>query len=183
MIIKMKELEKMLNLLPDSEAIKLKKWFKEKIFKKSKELKNPGVNYKPIVTRRDVIWVDFGENVGQEICGIHPSIVIYANNGSGTVIVIPLTTTEVEHNLGVELGPITGMEVSYAKVDQIKCISRLRIIRKKAPDGRYYNNCTKNFVDESTVLYNNPKATAEQMNLIDSKISQFFLKAVNDKNK
>lgn len=172
----MDELEKILKLLPADEADKLLKWFKEKAFKKKKELRNPRVNYIPNLARRDVVWIDFGENVGQEICGTHPGVVIYSNSGSGTVLVVPLTTTEAEHELGIDLGNISGMEAgfSYAKVDQIRAISRLRVARKKQVIGErttYYNNYNK-----TTNTYNNPKATPEQMDLIDQKIAQFFLK-------
>lgn len=174
----MEQLKERLSNLPIDESGKLLKWFNEKVFKKNKELKNPKFNFIPKVSRRDVIWIDFGENVGQEICGTHPGIVIYANNGSGTVLVVPLTTTEVEHSLGIDLGTIEGMDenFSYAKVDQIRAISRLRIERKKCTAGskvKYYNNYNK-----KTKQYNNPKATAEQMDLIDERIGFFRSKSV-----
>ena len=144
-------------------------WFREKIFKLKKERRDPNANYRPPVKRREVVWIDFGVNVGQELKGKHPGIVLYSNDKSGTAVVIPLTSKKNMADFVIDLGEINGMEIefSYAKVDQITTVSKLRIISKKNPaDGKWYSHVNKN-----TGYFCKPKATADQMNLIDQKMA------------
>jgi mRNA-degrading endonuclease toxin of MazEF toxin-antitoxin module len=160
-----------LNKLPKPLAKQLEKWFLEKIYKTDKLLKNDKFNYIPYVKRRDVIWVDFGINIGQELNNSHPAIVLYACDSSGTIIVVPLTSKENESEFVINIGQITGMDnnFSHAKVDQLKSISKARIQIKKNPEnGKYYNN-----YDKVNCMFNNPKVTGVQMQKIDDLIMQF----------
>ena len=45
----------------------LEKWFCEQIYKMYKVDRNEKLNYVPYVTRKQVVWVDFGINIGQEL--------------------------------------------------------------------------------------------------------------------
>lgn len=169
--LRMNKLLEELNKLPENIRTELGTWFIEKIYKTKKVLRNERLNYVPYVKRRQVIWVDFGFSIGQEIKGSHPAIVLFTKDSSGTVIVIPLTTKENECQLVVDIGAISGMDntFSHAKVDQITSISKLRIQTKRSKnDNKYYNNYNK-----STGIYNNPKLTAEQMDIIDNTIKLF----------
>lgn len=160
-----------LKKLPKSIADELEKWFMEKIFKTNKLLKNDKFNYIPYVKRRKVVWVDFGVNIGQELKGFHPAIVLYSCDFSDTVAVIPLTNKENESDFVIDIGSIDGMDsdFSHAKVDQIKSISKARIQVKKNPnDGRYYNNYNKN-----NGVFNNPKVTTGQIQKIDDTLIMF----------
>jgi mRNA interferase MazF len=83
----------------------------------------------------DVVWVDFGYNIGQEFNDIHPAIILYTIENSGTAVVVPLTSKQnhKHNNFIINIGQIDGLNssFSYAKVDQIKSISKLRIQIKK----------------------------------------------------
>lgn len=43
-----------------------------------------------LITRGDVVWVEFGFNVGEEFSGRHPAVVL--KNGEKTLLVIPITS-------------------------------------------------------------------------------------------
>lgn len=43
-----------------------------------------------LITRGDVVWVEFGFNVGEEFSGRHPAVVL--KNGGKTLLVIPITS-------------------------------------------------------------------------------------------
>ncbi len=142
----------------------LKMWFDEKIKINGKQ------KYHQFIKRQEVIWVDFGINIGNEINSKHPAVVIFSNDNSGTCVVVPLTT---KGNLNakniIELGEIEGMECNNAKVDQISTISKKRIRKViDKDDGKYYNNFNKKLNK-----YSNPKLTNEQMDKIDKAISAF----------
>ena len=53
-----------LNKLNNNQRQKLEKWFAEQIYKLNKVNKNEQLNYVP-VTRNQVVWADFGVNIGQ----------------------------------------------------------------------------------------------------------------------
>jgi len=154
----------------EAEQIEFIQWFKEQIFKFDKG-NNKG-HKKPHVHRKQVIWVDFGINIGQELNKAHPAIVLYAEEGRGTVVVAPLTTKDdTTSSFVVEIGQIEGMEKEYShvKVDQIRAISRLRIIMKKNhKDNKWYFN-----YNDTDKNYNNPKVLPNQLQKIDDKISRF----------
>lgn len=172
---KLSIIENELNTLPDIVSDELRKWFKEKIYKTRKVLKQEKFNYIPYVSRRDVIWVDFGVNIGQEIKSSHPAVVLYSKDSSGTVVVVPLTTKDNENDFVVDIGSIQGMDsnFSHAKVDQIKSISKLRIQTKRnKSDGKYYNN-----INKKDGTYNNPKLMPEQIQKIDDTILLFRFKS------
>lgn len=44
------------------------------------------------IIRGDVIWVEFGYNIGEEFSGKHPAVVL--KNGGKTLIVIPITSKQ-----------------------------------------------------------------------------------------
>lgn len=43
-----------------------------------------------LITRGDVVWVEFDFNVGEEFSGRHPAVVL--KNGGKTLLVIPITS-------------------------------------------------------------------------------------------
>lgn len=53
-----------LNKLNNNQRQELEKWFAEQIYKLNKVNKNEQLNYVPYVTRKQVVWVDFGVNIG-----------------------------------------------------------------------------------------------------------------------
>ena len=45
---------------------------------------------KEYIVRGDVVWVEFGFNIGEEFSGRHPAVVL--KNGGKTLLVIPITS-------------------------------------------------------------------------------------------
>ena len=150
----------------------LEKWFLEQIYKINKVNKNDQLNYVPYVSRKQVIWIDFGVNIGQELNHSHPAVVLYSRPKVGTVLVAPLTSKSNNSEVIIDIGEIKEFEgYSYCKVDQLRAVSKLRIQTKKH-DNRYYNN-----YNVQTGIYSNPEVTSEQMNLIDNAIQRLRYKS------
>lgn len=94
--------------------------------------------------RGDIVYAHFGFNVGNEYGGIHYAVVVENdnNNSNGNVMVVPLTSLDVakgetketihdsEVYLGENLIPWKKGE-TVAKPEQIRSISKLRIIKPK----------------------------------------------------
>lgn len=161
-----------LSKLNKNQQQELEKWFAEQIYKLNKVNKNEQLNYVPYVTRKQVVWVDFGVNIGQELNHSHPAIVLYSRPNVGTVLVAPLTSKQNDSDVVIDIGEIKDFEgFSYCKIDQLRSISKLRIQTKKH-DGKYYNN-----FNLKTGVYSNPEATTEQMNLIDEAIQELKYKS------
>lgn len=161
-----------LSKLNNNQRQELEKWFAEQIYKLKKVNNNELLNYVPYVTRKQVVWVDFGVNIGQELNHSHPAIVLYSRPNVGTVLVAPLTSKPNESNVVINIGEIKNFKgFSYCKIDQLRAISKLRIQTKKY-NGKYYNN-----FNIKTGIYSNPEVTSEQMNLIDKSIQELKYKS------
>ena len=64
---------------------------------------------KEYILRGDVIWVEFGFNIGEEFSGRHPAVVL--KNGGKTLLVLPITSKlpspkQLSSKIYVELGRI-----------------------------------------------------------------------------
>ena len=150
----------------------LEKWFIEQIYKLNKIAINEKLNYVPFVTRKQVIWVDFGVNIGQELNHSHPAVVLYSRPNVGTDLVAPLTSKQNESDVVINIGKIKDFEgFSFCKIDQLRAISKLRIQTKKF-ENKYYNNFNR-----KTGEYSNPEVSTEQMNLIDTAIQELKYKS------
>ena len=161
-----------LSKLNNNQRQELEKWFADQIYKLKKVNNNELLNYVPYVTRKQIVWVDFGVNIGQELNHSHPAIVLYSRPNVGTVLVAPLTSKSNESNVVINIGEIKNFEgFSYCKIDQLRAISKLRIQTKKY-NGKYYNN-----FNIKTGIYSNPEVTSEQMNLIDKSIQELKYKS------
>lgn len=161
-----------LNKLDKNKKQGLEKWFAEQIYKINKLNKSEQLNYVPYVTRKQVVWVDFGVNIGQELNHSHPAVVLYSKPNSGTVLVAPLTSKSNLSDVVVNIGKIEDFEAySYCKIDQIRAISKLRIQTKKHKN-QYYNNYNR-----QTKKYSNPKVSTEQIALIDKAIQELKFKS------
>ena len=161
-----------LNKLDKEQSQELEKWFMEQIYKLNKVNRNEKLNYVPYVTRKQVVWVDFGVNVGQELNHSHPAVVLYSRPNVGTVLVAPLTSKSNEADVIIDIGEIKDFEgFSYCKIDQLRAVSKLRIQTKKH-NGKYYNN-----FNLQTGEYSNPELTGEQMDLLDNAIQELRYKS------
>lgn len=161
-----------LNKLNNNQRQELEKWFAEQIYKLNKINRNEHLNYVPFVTRKQVVWVDFGVNIGQELNHSHPAIVLYSRPNVGTVLVAPLTSKPNDSDVVIDIGKIKDFDgFSYCKIDQLRAVSKLRIQTKKY-NGKYYNN-----FNIRTGTYSNPEVTTEQMNIIDKTIQELKYKS------
>lgn len=114
--------------------------------------------------RGEVIFVNFGFNVGDEYGGVHYAVVIENNNKlNGNIIVVPLTSLDSKKTLyksEIDLGKVIpwNNKNTVAKVEAIRSISKIRIIKpKKGTD--------------SVV-----RLKGDLMDLIDRKIVEIFTK-------
>mgnify|MGYP001661043465 CR=1 FL=1 len=126
--------------LNNNQRQELEKWFTEQIYKLNKINKNEKLNYVPYVTRKQVVWVDCGINIGQELNYSQSAIVLYLEPNVGTVLVVPLTNKKNESDVITGIGKIKDFEgFSYCKIDQLRLVSKLGIQTKKS-ENKYYNN-------------------------------------------
>lgn len=129
------------------------------------------VGFKPTSMRRykrgEIIYVNFGFNVGSEIGGLHFAVVASDCDQTNPVVnVIPLGSLEKHqtaadlHKKEQYLGVIPGMNglQSYAIPNQLRPVSKLRIL---APKGK-----------DDTVV----KIDPELMDLIDKKVVSLYVK-------
>lgn len=96
-------------------------------------------------SRGEIIFANFGFNVGAEFGGLHYAVVVEDNNKSaGTVMVVPLSSLEEDESEEdvnpneVYLGRIPGLnnKRAFAVVSKMGPISKLRIYKpKKAKEG------------------------------------------------
>lgn len=74
----------------------------------------------PYVTREQVVLIDFGVNIGQELNHSHPAVVLYWRPNVGTVLVAPLTSKANESDVVIDIGEIENFEsFSYCKIEQL----------------------------------------------------------------
>lgn len=152
-----------LNKLNNNKRQELEKMVYWAIYKLNKVNKNEQLNYVQYITRIQVVWIDFGVNIGQELNHSHPAIVLYSRPNVGTVLVAPLTSKKNESDVVIDIGEIEDFEgFSYCKIDQLRAISKLRIQTKKF-ENKYYTNFNR-----ETGKYSNPEVSTEQINLIDT---------------
>lgn len=87
----------------------------------------------------DIYLIDFGQNIGNELCNTHMGIIIQdslKNSISSTTIVIPISSSPKlydTHEKIVESDILVGKLnklPSKAKVEQIMCIDKARLIHK-----------------------------------------------------
>lgn len=118
------------------------------------------------IKRGDVVWVEFGVNVGNELSDVFTKghyAVVWAVD-LGNVVVIPLTSRNSYNSmLCLNLGIIEGLNEdetnqSYLKLDAIRSISKRRIGRMP---NKQYGKLTLN---------------SEQIDKIKNHINNYFVK-------
>lgn len=82
----------------------------DELNKLNKVNKNEQLNYVPYVTRKQVVWVDFGVNIGQELSHSHPAVVLYSRLNAGTVLVAPLASKKNKSDVVIDIGEIENFE-------------------------------------------------------------------------
>lgn len=173
-----KDLECELKVFDEDKQIKIFQWinawiyylFYEEIFDSSKLR-----TYK----RGDIVHVNFGFNVHNELGGTHYAIVIEADNSptSGCVTVVPLRSEDSEEEVLKNMHERTEVylgsgiicfgrgkdKYTVAKVNQIRAIDKMRILKPKN--------------DKSDIVYPIDKNVRNDiLNKIDKKIIELFTK-------
>ena len=116
---------------------------------------------KKCIVRGDVIWVEFGFNIGEEFSGRHPAIVL--KNGGKTLLVLPITSKQpTEKQLAsknyVELGKIYNFKplkrwVNIFNITPIS-IERIDFTNKKGNiKGLDIDKISKAFLDSDLFKY------------------------------
>ncbi len=125
--------------------------------------------------RGDIVHVHLGYNTGCEQGGTHYAVVVENNNSktNGGIVIIPISSLEKGksinnlHHSEVYLGKIIpdSDRESYAMPMQIRCISKLRIIKPRLKDDKHI------------------KLKGQQMDLLDEKVKELFTKSLDKKEK
>ena len=113
-------------------------WLDKKTYYLKKSIDKEGYGFQPDnLSRGDIVWVEFGINVGTELSDYktkgHYGVVW--NVDLGNVIVIPLSSRETSGSeLTYDLGVIEGLNEkentnSFLKLDAIRSVSKRRIGR------------------------------------------------------
>lgn len=90
----------------------------------------------PHYKQGDIIRVDFGWRVGNELGGIHYAIVIEKNNNpkNHMIFLVPISSYKVGRKINpndVDLGKCIGDKHSYAVLNQMGSYSKMRILEEK----------------------------------------------------
>lgn len=170
-------LNKQLKQMSSDKAIKLLEWINTWEFYLDTE-ESFDLTKRRSYKRGDIVHVNFGFNIHNELGGTHYALVIEADNAptNGTVVVVPLKSTEEDNPtnlpdsevfLGRNIIPIGNAHSknTIAKVGQIKAISKLRIMKPT-------NN-------KQTVYPIDPEIRTSILNLIDEKVKKMFIKFEN----
>ena len=134
----LKNIKKNLANIEPNLAMQYLMWLdKQTIYFKDSVLKNGYGSQPDNLKRGDIIWVEFGINIGTELSDIftkgHYALVWQVDLGN--VVVIPLTSRNSYNSpLCLNLGIIDGLSEdnktnSYLKLDAIRSVSKRRIAR------------------------------------------------------
>lgn len=120
---------------------------------------------KEYIMRGDVIWVEFGYNIGEEFSGRHPALVL--KNGGKTLLVLPITSKmptekQLASKTYIELGKIYNFKAMrrWVNIFNITPISIERIDftkRKGNVKGKDLDNISKLFLESDLFRYLPPK--------------------------
>ncbi|MCL2592406.1 MAG: type II toxin-antitoxin system PemK/MazF family toxin [Defluviitaleaceae bacterium] len=136
--------------------------------KKTKIIMN-SPNFKPYskeeIKRGDVVWIEFGYNIGEEFSGRHPALVL--KNGGKTLITIPITSKmptpkQLQNKIYVELGKIYNFKEMrrWVNIFNITPISIKRVDKNKIKGnvkGVDLDNISKAFVESDLFKYRESK--------------------------
>lgn len=116
---------------------------------------------KKYIVRGDVVWVEFGFNIGEEFSGRHPAVVL--KNGGKTLLVLPITSKQpTEKQLSsktyIELSKIYNFKamkrwVNIFNINPIS-IERIDFTKKKGNiKGVDLDTISKAFLDSDLFKY------------------------------
>lgn len=113
---------------------------------------------KDLLTQGQIVYVDLGEGEGSEQFGIRPCVVIQNDTGnkfSTTTIVAPITK-EIKVNKSGKIQPTHYIIENYEELglqsksailfEQIRCVSKSRIVRKNGLGKINLSNVRRNIM-------------------------------------
>lgn len=113
---------------------------------------------KDLLTQGQIVYVDLGEGEGSEQFGVRPCVVIQNDTGnkfSTTTIVAPITK-EIKVNKNGKIQPTHYIIENYEELglqsksailfEQIRCVSKSRIVRKKGLGKINLSNVRRNIM-------------------------------------
>lgn len=132
--------------------------------------------YLPYYKCGDIVYADFGFNVGSEFGGIHYAVVMENNNNkrNGNIIVVPLTSLDKNKSINdiprvdVYIGDnVIGWtdSATIAKPNQIRAISKMRIVKPVTPEDK------------------TARLNGDQLQLIDNKLNEILKKPLTKEKK
>lgn len=141
-----------------------------------KREENFNSKFLPYYKRGDIVYADFGFNVGAEFGGIHYAVIMENNNskGNGNVIVVPLTSLDENKSVNdiphvdVYIGDkVIGWtnSATVAKPNQIRAISKMRIVKPTTPKDK------------------TARLNGKQLQLIDDKLDEIMKKPLTNSKK
>ena len=141
---------------------------------------------KECIIRGDVVWVEFGFNIGEEFSGRHPAVVL--KNGGKTLLVLPITSKQpTEKQLAsktyVELSKIYNFKLMrrWVNIFNINPISieRIDFSKKKGNiKGIDLDNISKAFLDSDLFKYKPDGVLAEATAILSPSLTPFSFKAL-----
>lgn len=121
---------------------------------------------KDYIIRGDVVWVEFGYNIGEEFSGRHPAVVL--KNGGKTLLVLPITSkqpTEKQLNSKtyIEISKIYNYKIirRWVNIFNITPVSieRIDFTKKKGNiKGNDLDKISKAFLESDLFRYLPPKS-------------------------
>ena len=125
-------------------------------------------DFLPYYKRGDVVYADFGFNVGAEYGGIHYAVIVEINNNkrNENVIVVPLTSLDKNKTISdipkadVYIGDNViewTDSATIAKPNQIRAISKMRIVKPVRKDDK------------------RARLNSEQMTLIENRLKELLI--------
>ena len=127
-------------------------------------------DYVPRYKRGDILYVDFGFNIGNEFGAIHYAAVLEHDNNktNGNITVIPLTSLDAgksaadlsptEICLGTGVIPWTPKIETIVKTSQLRAVSKMRIIKPLKKGDQW------------------ARLTPTHLDLIDDKLTQTIIR-------
>ena len=154
-------IENNLTSLDEELALEYLSWLDKKTLYLKKTYLKEGYKAQPDnLTRGDIVWCEFGINVGAELSDYktkgHYALVWMIDLGNA--VVIPLTSQKPNGNeLSFDIGIIEGLNDkenhSYLKLDAIRSVSKRRIGRINNKDGGKVS-LNKNKIEEiKSIIY------------------------------
>nr|DAH71669.1 MAG TPA: PemK-like protein [Caudoviricetes sp.] len=118
---------------------------------------------KSMIKRGNIVWVDFGFNIGSEFGGRHPAIILRTFNGSDTITVIPLDSSPIDQKIlnkrktkgyWVEISNIYNMSFRPRWVNTLRVttVSVIRVDLTKLSNA-YVDKQTLLNIDNSIMQY------------------------------